>query len=495
MGVIQKQSITGTIYSYVGVLLGFITTGLLLPRLLTTDEVGLLRILVSYSTLLAQFATLGFNFVTIKFFPYFRDKEKNYHGFLGLALIVGLLGFLLTASVYMGFHNPVVEHARQKSALFIPYYYYVVPLIFFTLLFGIFDTYYRVLYNAVKGIVYKEIVQRSLILISILLYYFKVVDFHVMVIIYTLAIISPAIFLLFALIKDKLLFIKPDFGFIDKKMIKQMLSVAFFGIIASYSGVLVMNIDVIMVDHYLGLGQAGIYTIAFFFGTLILVPMRTMGKIGSVVIADAWKKNDKSIIFDIYQKSTLSLGVIGLLLFIGVIGNLNNVFSIIGKDYEAGKYVILFIGLANVSDIFMGISPQIIANSKYYRWLSYLMLVFAVLVIGTNLIFIPMYGITGAALASFISKFIYNTLKYIFLYKKFHFQPFNYKHLLILLLAGLSLGLSTLIPAFNSFIIDIIVRSMVIGLLFLLPVYFFKVSNEINSKVDQILRRLFSVNK
>lgn len=488
MGVIQKQSISGTLYSYLGVLLGFFITGILFPRILSTEEVGLLRILVSYSVIFAQFASLGFNSVSVKLFPYFRDPDKKHHGFLGLALLVSITGFIIAGLIYLALRPYFLHQASEKSALFIDYFYYVVPLILFTLLFGIFDTYYRVLFNAVKGIVYKEVIQRLIILAAILLLLFKVIDFKVFVILYVIAFVSPSLFLLGALIKDKQFHIKPDLAFIDKKMASEMLSVGLFGILASFSGVLVQNIDAIMVNNYLGLGATGIYTIAFYFGTLILVPMRTMGKISSVVIAEAWKKDDRKTIMDIYTKSSLSLSVFGFLLFIGVWGNVDNIFHIVGQDYSSGKYVILFIGLANLTDILLGVSPHIILNSKYYRWLSFLLFIFAALLIITNIIFIPIYGITGAALASFISKLIYNLLKYLFLYHKFRFQPFQYKHLLILLFGFLSWGLSTFIPPFHSFIPDLIFRSVFLAVVFLFPVYFFKISPDINLKIEQLAK-------
>ncbi len=490
LGVIQKQSISGTIYSYVGVVLGFLTTGILFPRILSTDQVGLLRLLVSYSTLLAQFAVLGVNTVTVKLFPHFRDDKNKHHGYLGLTLLIAFAGFVVTVAVYLGLHNYIVDKAREKSSLFIPYFYYVVPLVFFTLLFGIFDTYYRVLYRAVIGIVYKEVVQRTLILAAVLVYFFKLVDFHTMVIIYAVALVSPAVFLLFHLAKDKLLYLKPDFGFIDKKLAKEMLSVAFFGIVASYSGVLVMNIDIIMVNDYLGLKAAGIYTITFFFGTLILVPMRTMGKIGSVVIADAWKSGDKKTIFDIYRKSTLSLGIIGLLLFLGIAGNINNIFEIIGKDYEPGKMVIIFIGLANLTDIFQGISPHIIVNSSRYRWLSYLLIGFTVIIIVSNLVFIPLYGIVGAALASLISKFIYNFSKFIFLYKTWGFQPYTVKHLLLLSAAAIAFFSVFFIPQTGHYIIDIIIRSAIITVVFTSLVYWWKISDDVNEKIKKVVKSI-----
>ena len=495
MGLIQKQSISGTIYSYIGVALGFITTGLLFPRIFSTEQVGLLRLLVSYSVLFSQFASLGINTATIKLFPYFRNKEKKHHGYLGIALLVVLAGLIISLSVYLMLRPYFVEHGREKSALFVTYFYYVVPLIIFTLLFNVFDTYYRVLYNAVKGIVYKEIVQRILILIVIIGYAVQLFDFKLTVILYVIAIISPAFILFISLIRSGQFFIKPDFLIVDDKLKKQFLGVSFFGMISTFSGVLVLNIDVIMVDGILGLNAAGIYTVTFFFGTLILVPLRTMGKIGSVVISDAWKANDTETIQNIYKKSSLSLSVIGFLLFTGIWGNIDNVFFIISDDYLAGKYVILFIGLAALLDIPLGINPQIIINSKYYRYLSYFLFVFAVLVIITNLLLIPVYGIVGAAIASLISKFIYNLIKFLFLYKKFGFQPFDYRYPLLILFSLIAYGVSLLFPHFDNYIVDIIVRSALIFLVFIIPVYFFKISEDINENVEETLSSLFNRTK
>jgi O-antigen/teichoic acid export membrane protein len=490
LGIIQKQSISGVIWSYVGVGLGFITTVYLFTRFLTTEEIGLLRLLVSYSSIIAIFASLGMNTVTIKLFPYFRNPEKGHHGYLGIALLVSLVGFILATLVYFLFQPLIIENAGEKSALFIPFFYVVVPLTFFIVLFGVLDTYYRVLYNAVKGIIYKEVVQRILIIMAVILYYFGWIDFTLLVWLYVFAYIAPTIMFLASLIRSKQFHVKPGFGFINKSLKKEMINVAFFGILASFSGVLVQSIDIIMIDNYLGLSQAGVYTISFFFGTLILIPMRTMGKIGSVVIADAWKKNDRKTIADIYRKSSLSLSVMGLLLFVGIWGNIDNVFYLTGDKFEGGRYVIFFISLANLTDVFMGLSSHIIINSKYFRWQTYLLVVYAVSIIVTNIFFIPAFGIVGAAFASFISKIVFNLLKFVFVYKRFGFQPFIFKHVILLFIAGFAWYVSTLLPALPNYIIDIIVRSTIISVIFILPVYYFKISEDINGKVDSVLAKV-----
>jgi O-antigen/teichoic acid export membrane protein len=251
LGIIQKQSISGVIWSYIGVGLGFVTTVYIFTRILTTEEIGLLRLLVSYSSIIAIFASLGMNAVTVKLFSYFRDAEKGHHGFLGIAVLVSMAGFVLASLVYVLFEPLIIEKAQEKSALFIPYFYVVVPLTFFIVLFGLLDTYYRVLYNAVKGIIYKEVVQRILIILAVVLYYFGWIDFMLLVWLNVFAYVVPTILFTISLIRTNQFHLKPGFSFVDKKLRKEMINVAFFGILSSFSGVLVQSIDVIMVNDFL----------------------------------------------------------------------------------------------------------------------------------------------------------------------------------------------------------------------------------------------------
>lgn len=196
------------------------------------------------------------------------------------------------------------------------------------------------------------------------------------------------------------------------------------------------------------------------------------------------------LIKKIYTKSSLSLSVFSFLLFIGIWGNVDNIFFIIKDDYLPGKYVILFIGLANLFDILLGVNTQIITNSKYYRNVAYFLILFALLLILSNLLLIPIYGIVGAAIASLISKFIYNLIKFLFVYQKFKLQPFTLKHVYLILITIAAYFISTLIPPLSNFIIDIIVRSGLIFILFITPVYFLKISEDINDKINQALVQL-----
>ncbi len=492
MGLIQKQSISGVIWSYVGVGLGFVTTAVLFTKFLELEEIGLLRILISYSSILAMFGSLGMSNVAVKMFPQFRNDKKKHHGFLGIALLIVLIGFVLSALVYICLKNVILSGAEEKSGLFAEYFLAVVPLTLFAILFSLFDAYVRVLYNAVRGILYKEVVQRLFIIALIGLYFFKVIDFEQFVWGYIGANAVPVLLFFIALRLEKKLYLKPDWRFFGKNLRWEMMSVGLFGVLASFSAVLVQSIDTIMIGKYVGLAEAGIYTISFFFGSLILVPMRTMSKIGSVLISDAWKQNDLKTISSIYIKSSLTLSIIGLLVFIGIWGNIDNVFYVIGEKFTGGKYVIFFVALANLFEIFTGMSGQIIITSSYYRWQTYLILIFAVIVIITNLVFIPIYGIIGAAIATLVSKFVFSFMRVFLILIKSGLQPFVLKHLLAITIAVAVWWLSTLIPPLSNYIVDILVRSVVISILYVGSIFVFKLSEDLNRNLRQVLERFFN---
>jgi len=177
VGIIRAQAIKGTIYTYTGVALGFLTTGILMPYFFSTAQNGLINLLISYSQLFASFALLGFNSVTMRLFPFFRDYAKQHNGFLSLSLSVITIGFIISMIGFYFISPLIIASNVEKSALFVDYILYIIPLTFFPLVFQNLDAYYTGLYNAVSGIFLKELVQRVFILCAILLFYFQFFQF------------------------------------------------------------------------------------------------------------------------------------------------------------------------------------------------------------------------------------------------------------------------------------------------------------------------------
>ena len=492
MGVIKRQSIKGTVYSYLGVAIGFVTTGLLFPKFLATEQVGLLSLLVSYSNLFAIFAFLGFDSVTFRLFPYFRDEKSHHHGYFVLSLGVSILGFLLSIGIYYLLKPLIIRDSIEQSKLFVDYLYLIPPLIFFVLIFNTIDSYNRVMLNASFGTFLKDLFQRILIFCSIILLIINIIDFHGFVYLYVISLSIPGILIFYPLIRNKQLSFKTDLAFIDKGLFRNMASVSIFGILGGFSNVIIQKIDTIMINSMIDLSATGVYTIAFFFGSLVSIPARSVQRISVGIIAEAWKKNNLDEIRVVYYKSCLNLFILGILIFIGIWGNIHNVFKILPEEYLPGKYVILLFGISACITMLGGISSIIINLSKYYRYQTYFIIFFGLSIVITNLIFIPRFGIVGSAIAALISTFLYRFIQFLFIYNKFRISPYDYKILLIIVFAGITFGLNLLIPELNNYILDILIRSLFMAVIFGTLILISKISSEVE---DQKIKTLESINK
>ena len=497
LGIIVNQSVKGTLFTYIGVVLGFATTGILLPRICSTDEVGLLKILVAYSSLIATFGTLGINGVTIRLFPYFNNEEKKHQGYLANLILVGILGFLLTTLLIVLFKPLLVELNINKSALFIKYINYLIILVFFQIFFSLLDAYYSALLNSVHGTFLKEVFQRILIIISIGLYFFNYIDFHQFVLFYIASISTLTIYITITLILKKHFSLHTNFKFLTRELLISIGSISLFGILNGFSMIIIQNVDTIMLTSMVGLGGTGVYSVCFYFGLMVSLPARSILKIVNIVTAQAWKENDLNLISKIYSKSCLTLFIIGLLLFIGLCANIDNIFHILGpfgSDYESGKWVIFFIGLSSLIDMITGANGIIIGTSKFYKIQTVFMLILVFLLVITNLLLIPVLGISGAALGSAISLAVLNLLRYLFLYFKYNMQPFDKQFVIVAIIGASSYFLSTILPVQSNYVADTIIRSTILIILFCTPIYYLKVSSDINAKAEDLLK-MFRFNK
>ena len=118
MGIVQRDGVRIMIISYIGLILGYINKAVLFVWFLTTEQIGLLSLLVSVGFLFAQLSNLGMSNNVWRFFPFFRNKEKNHFGFFQLTMLVNLIGMLFFLIVAIIFKDPICSLYEKRSTLF-----------------------------------------------------------------------------------------------------------------------------------------------------------------------------------------------------------------------------------------------------------------------------------------------------------------------------------------------------------------------------------------
>ena len=490
MGKVLKQSFWSTIVIYFGVLLGFINSIILFPKFLTTEEIGLIRQIISASTILIPIATFGASSTYVKYYPLFKESLEEKKQFFSLNLLIILISYSIVLFFLFFLLDEIKLLFSEKSQLFFDYFYIVYFILFIMSISILIEAYLRARYDTILSNIINGVSNRFLTAVTVILLSLSVIDFDYLiksqVIIYSIGLI---VLIYYANKKDKLS-VTIRFEKI-KKHFSKIFNYRSYAFLGSFSNIIVLNVDVLMVTSLLGLSQTGIYTTAFYIGMVIEIPRRAISQISIPFISENIKNNKIKEIEKNYKEVSLHQMLIGILFFILVVTNLDNIFSLIpnSNEFIKGKDVVYIIGLSKLIIMFFSYNSELISLSKYYRFTVITIIILAFVSIILNLILIPKYGMIGAAYASLISIAFYNIIKFIFIKLKMKISPFSINSFKIILIGLLVFYISNyLIPSSDNPWLDILIKSLSSTSIYLILIYKIKVSEKFNDLINQIIK-------
>lgn len=493
MGIVIRQSTRSVFITYIGIGIGVINTLWLLPYVLTEEQLGLYRAIISAAVLFSTFASLGSANIPNRFFFYFKDLKSKHNGILFFILLLGCIGFLVFTLLFLQFRFLFVSAFIKNAPLILNYYFPLIFFAFILLFINIFESYNIIQQNPVIPIFLREVLTRAFLSISLLLYLFFKFNYYsfILTLIGTYGIIL--LFLIIYTNTKNYLFIKPDLRIFKSSLLKEMFVFAGFASMANISAIIIANIDSLMLSAYTGFRNTGIYSIAFFIAAFIAVPKKALSQVLIPMVSEANRNNDQSRLNVLYKKSSLTQLIIGGLLFLLIWVNIENVFKLIphGSVYSQGKWVVFIIGLGYMFDMTTGINQEIIGTSKYYKIDLLFYPFLSLIAIGANMFLIPRYGMTGAAIATAFTIFLLNTIRFFILFLAFKIQPFTFKTVKVLSIFILVIVINYFIPEIrNHFLYDIILRSFVLAAVFIFLVLFLKTSEDIDLAFHKLKSRI-----
>ncbi|MDR0581537.1 MAG: polysaccharide biosynthesis C-terminal domain-containing protein [Prevotellaceae bacterium] len=492
MGVVIRQSIKGTVITYIGAFIGFLTTMFVVTKFLQPEDIGLIKVILEAGVMFAVLAQLGTSSSVMRFFPYFKDEKKKHNGFFFYALLVPFIGCLLFIPLYIFLKGPVTLLFAEKSSLFISYYYWVTPLIFFCAYLSVFEVYSNVNMRIVVPRFNREIVIRLCILAVYLLYGYHFINRSGLVAGYVIT-YGVAMWCLFLyLLKTSVTSLRHDVSYITRPLRKDIFRYSLYLIIGALGSTVLGKLDLFMITSQLGLSYAGIFTIAFYMAAVIEIPSRSISAISAPIAAEALKKGDFETANALYKKVSLHQLLTGGLIFILLWANIDNIFAIIpnGAVYAGGKWVVFFIGLAKLIEVTLNFGGMLIGFSRYYYWSLYF--VFFIIVVGilTNYLLIPVWGIAGAALATAVSCLLSCSVQQWIVLKKVKGNPYSSGTLKLIVIFLLLTGINYFLFKFDNPWIDGISRSIVLAATGAVLLYVLKVSGEVNNTARALVNKV-----
>lgn len=491
MGIIQRQGIINSILTYAGIIIGALNIIVFQPMFLSKEEIGLTRVLFSFSALVSQFVPLGMSSIILKYFPAFRNKEERHYGFFGLSLLLPLVGFLIAGSGILIFKSFITAQYNKQSPLINEYFDYVLPLTFFLSFSSVFTSYCYSLFKTSVPVFVNDILVRVMSITLFGIYFLKLITLDQFITIFVAKYGLQTIVLLFYIFKTDKPGFRVNVGFLKQQQPRQMLK---YGLLLSFTALSSLGlkyIDIVMLGKYLTLDYVGIYSIAVFIPTVIEAPLGALEKIGIASISEAWRRKDMDEVRKIYFQSSKYLLLAGGLLFLCVNLNIGSLFELFpDKDFSLGKSVVLIISIGTLVNMATGINDAIIYTSNKYIYGTYMLSILFVVAIANNYIMIPLLGMNGAALATVISATVFNTMKFLFLWKTFHLQPFTRKTLFIIIAILICFVLVWMLPSAGHPIVQIIYKSVIVTLLYLGMIKAFNIAPELELQAIGYLKKL-----
>lgn len=191
---------------------------------------------------------------------------------------------------------------------------------------------------------------------------------------------------------------------------REILAVSIPMLITSSMGLIMGSIDVIMLGMYASELDIGVYSVALKISLITSISLSAINTISAPKFAEFWGEKDIEGLSKIVQQSTklifwISFPVLAILLIFPVW-----ILSFFGNEFIIGSTALMVLAIGQFINSASGSVGLVMNMTDKQKILQYLAIVSAIINIVLNYIFIPKYGVTGAAIATATSAIIWNIM-------------------------------------------------------------------------------------
>ncbi|MGB0430387.1 MAG: hypothetical protein ACPGLV_07925 [Bacteroidia bacterium] len=490
MGVVKKQGVANSIWMYFGLALGYINMGIIMAKFLSSENLGARQVIFQAGSFFSIIALVGLRNIINRFFPSFNNEENKHGGFVTFIMLYWLAGTLLSSVILLACKEYVMLFFGEKSNFLNNIYLFIIPFGASLALFNALTAYSTALLKSTVPIFIREVGQRVITSLLLILVVLKWISFEQFMNWYLLSYVLAMLVLVIYLIKMG----QFHFSFkVEFKWLARLKEMFVFGLFTWFNNamqILVKTADVFMLGAISGFSSAGIYGLGSLIGSIVQVPSQSLRQIGAPLISRYFEEDNMLEIGNLYKKTCMVQLVTGLFLYLLILVNLDVIFTIWRPEFASGKIVIVYLGAAQLIGGSTGMNGRIIVESKYFRWNFYFNLMLGVFAVLSNYLLIPQFGIKGAALASGGTIVTVSLLKVLFVYAKFNLQPFSAKTLVGIAIGLIAFFAVNYIPFTQIFVLDILIRSILFSIIFIPLIIRSNISPGVNELYFGFLKKL-----
>lgn len=485
MGIVIRQGFWGTLIAYLGVIVGYLNTLYLRPEFFDLGQIGLFNLVTSNAMLISPLCTAGMAGTFIKYYPDFPTGTDRNRLFTFQVIVILLVNALVIAAGFL-FRDVIASYFADNSPEYVRYLGVTAVVVLVNSVFDLLFSFCRSYLSILVPSFLRDIFLRLGAVVLVGGFAAGWWDFHTAVVgIGINYALTMLLLLAYAIFKYNLRF---DFDFTDirSNWLGKILNYAWYGMLLALSFSAMSNVSYMQVAAILGDRANGIYTTCFFIGLIVELPRRNMTKVLSPLFAKSLQAGDMPEVRKMYEKGSITMSAIGILILIGILTNVQDLFAFIpqGDGFAEGLWVVVMVCGAQFFMMMFSFSQEVLVFSAHYRYSLYFQVLAACVLIVLNSLLIPIWGLNGAGLSYLIAIVLHTLMKYFYLKRHMHLSPFVNKHLPLLVIGAGVLALFWWLPLSFSPVINIAVRSVLTTLVYVLLIWKWEISEDINKLIQ-----------
>lgn len=375
--------------------LAFLLT-LVIVKKLTNYEYGVYTLILTILGILVMF---GFSW-TSSSLVYFGVEEKLKYGSLNRTFwsrnIILTVSYFIIGVLFICFQNKINNYLTESVCIYI----------FFWMTGRIFTDYLSSYFLAIEKREVSILVTLTTKIITFFLLFITSISLRKILVI---SIIAELLGLIWILKINK-----KDFGkfLFDKKIFQQVLS---FGLwqLFGFSGLYLINFgDNLVIKHYLGIEKVGLYNVSYQLFMGMAAFSYLFSNYFAPQVVKAIKEKNINVLNSIFKKDRFILVVILIIPHVSVIFLAKKIIiSFYGISYVEAITPLIVLTIESLLKYFTVFNILIYNCFKKYSFLQIINIVQASLNIGFDILFIPKFGILGAAYGTFLSFLIVSIIE------------------------------------------------------------------------------------